>query len=146
MTATVKGAKSVGPRLSPTATDVMTINFTEDGLTAFGRVWYRGETVSVERGSADWEMTLDGEGYSWMDLDEDAQIDKWGVRMFRPGKWSGKSYDLDEEHLTDEDREVLAKVTTEPVLPDGTPVAATATPRTRGSKRRPTPPSLSLGN
>lgn len=141
-----RGAKPVGPRVSPDATDVVTVNFTEDGFTAFGNVWYRGQTVSVEKGTPDWELTLDGEGNSWMDLDEDAQIERYGRRMFRPGKWSGKSYDLDEDHLTDEDREVLAKVSTEPVTPDGAPVSGVPASRRRGSKRRSAPPAIPLGN
>jgi hypothetical protein len=136
----VRGEKAIGPHVSASANaaDVVTVNFTEDGFTAFGSVWYRGQTLSVERGTPDWEMTVNPEtGESWMDLDEDAQIEKYGQRMFRPGKWVGKSYDLSEDHLTEEDKALLAKATVGPVAPTGEPVdVPTATPRTRGSKRR----------
>ena len=142
MTATVKGSKSAGPHVSPNADEanVVTINFTEDGFTAFGNIWYRGQTVSVERGTPDWDMTVNpATGESWMELDEDTQIDRYGKRMFRPGKWTGKGYDLSEEHLTDEDKALLAKVgNTDPVTPTGTPVARGG----RGSRRKATQPPL----
>jgi hypothetical protein len=60
----------------------------EDGFTTLGRVWYRGEEISVEVGSEDWELTADpGTGRSWFDMGEDEQEERYGRVMFRPGPW-----------------------------------------------------------
>lgn len=92
--------------------NVVTINFVEDGMTALGWMWYRGETLTVEKGTEEWDRTLfengDGEQVSWMELDEDGQIERWGDRFFRVGKWSGKGFDLSDPDLTDEQKAVLA--------------------------------------
>lgn len=72
------------------------VHFLEDGFTAFGTVWYRGQEVEVLEGSDDWARTLDGEGNSWMVFSEDEQIDKYGKIMFRPGPWRGKDWNEEE--------------------------------------------------
>jgi hypothetical protein len=141
MTATRK-KKQAGPQVSPTANpdDVVTINFVEDGFTAFGAMWYRGQTLSVERGTEDWKSTEDVYGDSWLDLTEDDQIERYGRRMFRPGVWAGASFDLSEDHLTDEDRALLEKVAT-----TGSPAGVErkgAAARGRGSRRRTVAPPL----
>lgn len=87
-----------------------TINFVEDGLTAFSAVWYRGQELTLELGSPEWESTLNTEGKSWLELDEDEQLERWGVRYFRPGKWSGKGFDLDDPELTEEEKAALQAV------------------------------------
>jgi len=92
--------------------NVVTINFVEDGLTALGWSWYRGETLSIEKGTDEWDRTLfenaDGDQVSWMELDEDEQVERWGDRFFREGKWSGKGFDLSDPDLTPEQKAVLA--------------------------------------
>jgi len=135
MTAKVKGAKPIGPRVAKGATDVAVVNFVEDGFTAFGNVWYRGQTCSVERGTEDWGLTLDEEGKSWMEYDEDTQIYHYGRRMFRAGTWAGGAYDLDEPHLSDEDRETLERIAAAEAEPPRAPA-------TRGSRRRADRPPL----
>lgn len=94
--------------------NVVTVNFVEDGLTALGWTWYRGETLSVEKGTPEWELTQyerpDGEVISWLELDEDEQVERWGDRFFRPGKWSGKGFDLDDPELTEEQKATLRAI------------------------------------
>lgn len=96
------------------AENVVTINFVEDGMTALGWSWYRGETLTVEKGTEEWDRTLfenaDGDMVSWLELDEDEQIERWGDRFFRPGKWSGKGFDLDDPELTEEQKATLRAV------------------------------------
>lgn len=142
MTAT-KRTKQSGPVVSPKTDpkDVVSVCFTQDGFTAFGKIWYRGETLSLERGSDDWKMTENREGESWMDLDEEEQIDRYGERMFRPGKWTGAGYDTEDDTLTDEERARLRAATTEHVIEGGEAKAATAA-KGRGSRRRTVAPPL----
>lgn len=45
-----------------------------------GRTALRGEVVEVERSE-----TLDRAGNSWLDMDDDAQLSRWGVVRFRKG-------------------------------------------------------------
>lgn len=91
-------------------TQLVTINFVQDGMTAFGRIFYRGQELTIERGSAEWERTLDEEGNSWLEMDEDAQNDRWGERFFRPGKWTGKGFDVADPELTEEERATLLAI------------------------------------
>ena len=93
--------------------DVVTVNFVEDGLTAFQRVWYRGQELSIEKGTPEWEQTLDEDGNSWLELDENDQLDKWGVRFFREGKWAGRGFDLNDPNLTAEDKAALRAIETQ---------------------------------
>src|SRR5690349_2392184 len=94
--------------------NVVTVSFVEDGMTALGWSWYRGETLTVEKGTEEWDRTLyeneDGEQVSWLELDEDGQIERWGDRFFRPGKWAGKGFDLDDPELTEEQKATLRAV------------------------------------
>lgn len=71
---------------------VHVIHFVSDGLSGLGKLWYQGEELAVEEGSANWLETID-DGVSWITLNEDDQIEKWGERKFRTGVWSGKGYD-----------------------------------------------------
>jgi hypothetical protein len=74
--------------------DAILIHFLEDGFTAFGQVWYRGQEVEVAAGSQQYRDTCDRFGRSWLELrnDEFAQADRWGKVMFRSGPWPGKKY------------------------------------------------------
>lgn len=65
------------------------IHFVEDGLTALGRMFYRGEELTITEGTKEWEQTLNKHGESWVLLKSDyvAQIKKWGKEMFKPGPW-----------------------------------------------------------
>lgn len=59
------------------------IQFVDDGISAFGHVWVAGEVLSVEKDSPAYKVTLDFDGVSWLELDEDAQTARFGRRMFR---------------------------------------------------------------
>lgn len=63
------------------------IHFLEDGLTALGRVWYRGQELEVVQGGDAWQRTLDVNGESWLNQDENTQILLHGKVMFRRGPW-----------------------------------------------------------
>jgi hypothetical protein len=74
--------------------DSYLIHFVEDGHTAFGQVWYRGQELLVKKDSDQFKQTLtDPEDASttWLALDEYGQIRRWGRRVFRPGAWPGQS-------------------------------------------------------
>lgn len=93
-----KGRKDPEPEVeqiaSPGDQGNIIIHFLEDGLTALGKVWYRGDEVEFEPGSQAYQDTRDRLGRSWLDLrhDEFAQVERYGKVMFRNGPWPGKSY------------------------------------------------------
>jgi hypothetical protein len=68
------------------------IHFLEDGLTANGEVWRRGQEVEFVPGSRAYQDTCNRHGWSWLELryDEMAQVERFGKVMFRPGRWPGK--------------------------------------------------------
>lgn len=74
------------------------IHFVEDGLTAFGTVWHKGQELKMRSiqedgtytGDIDFMRTVDRNGKSWMDLDENAQTARWSKVFFRAGPWPGK--------------------------------------------------------
>lgn len=73
---------------------VITVEFLADGVTAWGRVYGRGDKVSVRKGEKSWNETLDRKKKSWLDLDEASQMARWGKLYFRiipnpPGKLKG---------------------------------------------------------
>jgi len=75
--------------------EVITFHVKEDGLTFNGKVWYRGEEGEFVVGSEAYNQTLDRNGNSWTDIigDEQAQYRKWGQRFLAPGPWTGLSYE-----------------------------------------------------
>jgi hypothetical protein len=113
------GRKDVEPEeLEPAATSGPTANivihFVDDGLTALGKVWRRGQELEFTPGSRAYHDTVDRSGQSWLELrgDEAAQQERYGRVMFRDGPWTGKGYDE------------IATATFEPLKPltsDGTP-------------------------
>lgn len=89
-----RGRKDSEPEAEPVADAAadgnLVVHFCEDGITALGKVWYRGEQrVFDQRAYRD---TCDRHGRSWLDLvdDEQGQIGRWGKVMFRRGPWPGK--------------------------------------------------------
>lgn len=70
------------------------IHFLEDGLTALGKVWYRGQELEFEPGSKAYKDTFNRHGKTWLELagNDFAQVDRWGKVMFRLGPWPGKAY------------------------------------------------------
>lgn len=82
------------PIQDPGATENIVIHFVEDGFTALGHVWYRGQVIEFEPGSQAYEDTRDRNGKSWLDLrdDDEGQYDHWDKIMFRSGPWRGRRY------------------------------------------------------
>lgn len=108
MAALYDNVASVVPKATYGAEDVVTINFVEDGLAAFGKVWRRGEELSVKRDTPEWEATCDRDGNSWMDLTDQQQFSRWGEVRFREGLWAGRPLTaIDDPALSDEDRAAL---------------------------------------
>ena len=94
MLAQERGHKDVDPIYEPEtavaaapAGEVIRIHFLEDGLTALGKVFYRGEELEFVVGSAAHKDTFDRLGRSWLDLrkDEFGQVDRFGKVMFAGG-------------------------------------------------------------
>lgn len=91
-----RGRKDVEPELvvpaQPGARDNIVIHFLEDGFTALGKVWYRGQEIEFEPNGPAYGDTCDRHGRSWLDLrdDEFAQVERYGKIMFRSGPWPGR--------------------------------------------------------
>lgn len=96
--ARMSGRKDVEPvaddLINPGDGNNILIHFLEDGFTALGKVWYRGQELEFEVGSQAHKDTYNRRGESWLDLrsDEFAQVDRWGKIIFRSGPWPGKTY------------------------------------------------------
>lgn len=120
-----------------TAEKSITVNFVEDGFTALGKVWYRGEELTVQKGSEDWDKTLTPSGVSWLELSESEQEERYGRRMFREGRWSGKKYEISDD-LTEEEKAKLLKANAER-FGDPLPGDVSAKPKRGRPPRRPTP-------
>lgn len=95
----------------PTIEGSVTINFVEDGLTLLGKVWFRGEELTVNPETRQWTECLLPNGRMILTLDEDEQIDRWGKRFFREGLWRGQRLDalLDDPELDDAEKAALLK-------------------------------------
>ena len=66
----------------PAEGETLLIHFTEDGLTAFGRVWYRGQELAIGPGHPRWP-----EAVGWITLDKAGQFARWGRQYFEHGPW-----------------------------------------------------------
>lgn len=73
--------------LADTEGESIRIHVVEDGFTAQGRVWYRGQELVFPIGSEVHEQTKDRLGQTWLDLDDSAQARRFGRVMFRKGPW-----------------------------------------------------------
>jgi hypothetical protein len=65
--------------------EAILIHFIEDGLTAFGQVWYRGQELEIGPSHPRWAEAL-----GWITLDRFAQIERWGKQKFDRGPWPGR--------------------------------------------------------
>lgn len=88
-------AETAEPELvapSPVAARKILIHFIEDGFTACGQVWVRGQELEFDVPGRAYESTKNRFGTSWLDLagDDFAQVDKYGKIFFRLGPWPGK--------------------------------------------------------
>jgi hypothetical protein len=61
------------------------IHFVEDGLTAFGKVWYRGEEIEIGPDHPRWAEAKD-----WVLLSKFQQYDRYGKQYFDQGPWPGQ--------------------------------------------------------
>jgi hypothetical protein len=69
------------------------IHIREDGFTACGRVWYRGQELEFTVGQPNWEDTKDIKGNSWVLQTESDQLRRYGRVMFGLGPWPGSEWD-----------------------------------------------------
>ncbi len=94
-----RGRKDPDPEYSPVGLPDgpgnIIIHILDDGFTALGQTWYRGQELEFEPGSAAYRDTCDRFGTSWLELrhDEFAQVEKYGKVLFRSGPWPGKTYE-----------------------------------------------------
>jgi len=82
------GARDPGPApvLPPSGRTVL-VHLVEDGLTAFGTVWMRGQEIEVAVGGPRW-----ADASRWILLNDRGQMQRYGRVMFRPGPWPGLGY------------------------------------------------------
>ena len=91
----------------PTAPRI--IHILSDGFTAFGKVWYRGQEITVVPDSDEWKATVDTQGLSWLNLSAQDQEIRYGRQVFGRGHWPYGGFDLTDPALSEEDREILAR-------------------------------------
>lgn len=93
------------PAVSSALGDYVTIHFREDGFSAWGQVWHRGQEITIQEGSPDWERTRDRTGFTWLDIrdDEAAQEQKYGKRYFASGPFVPRKGEKFEDFLVQED-------------------------------------------
>jgi hypothetical protein len=95
-----------------TGQDTILIHFLEDGFTALGEMWLRGQELEFVLPSEAYEATKDRNGKSWVDLarDEMLQARKYGKVMFRLGPWPGQPWPQDESGQKERQRNRKAPV------------------------------------
>jgi hypothetical protein len=91
------------PPAAPKDGEKVLIHVRQDGFTACGRVWYRGQELEFTVGAPNWQSTCDVHGKSWLLLSDVDQIRRYGEVMFGHGPWPGLSYD-DARSVAAEDR------------------------------------------
>lgn len=97
---------------NPTEDGALTIHFVDDGFTVLGKVWYRGEELTLVPGTPQWDLAPRYRGKMFADLDEFDQEEIWGRRFFRAGPWRGRRITEVEDSdvpLSDAERATLAK-------------------------------------
>lgn len=86
--------------------EIILFHVVRDGVTAFGDVWYRGQEIEIEVGTAAYKRTLDKNGDSWLDIvgDEEAQYIRWGERRFARGEFRPRPGERFEDALVSMDQ------------------------------------------
>jgi hypothetical protein len=134
--ALAEGKKDVVGELETAAPgpDNIVIHFLEDGLTALGQIWMRGQELEFARGGQAYQDTKDRNGWSWLSLvdDEFGQVSKWGRIMFRRGPWPGKTY-------RDGTYEILGQVTGGGTVPAPTQAELSVAEEAERARRRAAP-------
>lgn len=78
----------------PNGGENIVIHIVENGFTALGQIWFRGQELEFDPSGKAYADTRDKYGRSWLDLrgDESGQIERYGEVKFRAGPWTGRSY------------------------------------------------------
>lgn len=85
-------------------TDVIVFHVVQDGFTAFGRVWLRGQELRLT--PKHYEETKDRHGVSWVDTllnDQNAQYDRWGTVYIAPGPFRARPGEVFNDEVARED-------------------------------------------
>lgn len=94
----------------PKADGAITIHFIEDGFTALGKVWYRGEELTLVPGTKQYDEAPTRLGKVFALLDEFEQEEVWGRRIFREGPWRGKRLtEIEDPDMTEAERAALER-------------------------------------
>lgn len=84
--------------------DVVLIHVLEDGFTANGRVWYRGQEIEYTVGDQAYKDTCNIHGESWLELDAEGQFARFGKLMFNLGPWPGGEYENKKAQAAERER------------------------------------------
>lgn len=89
-----------------TPDDIIAFHFIEDGFSAWGEIWYRGQEVKIVKGSDAYNETVDREGNTWIDLVDKPgkQIARWKKIFLVPGPWEGEPWTDPKAKLAEERR------------------------------------------
>lgn len=88
--AAARAFENAPPVYQRTEGEAVLVHFIEDGLTAFGQVWFRGQEIEIGPGHPRWEQAR-----GWILLDRNGQIERYGKQYFAPGPWPGRRSYLD---------------------------------------------------
>lgn len=106
------------PPVKPKEKFDKTFHFLTDGVTAFGKVWYRGEEVRIVEGSREYGLAFNKLGDFIFNLTPMEQYVQWGEIRYAEGPWPYGGYEteglVDEEtgkpiELTESEKAALAK-------------------------------------
>jgi hypothetical protein len=64
------------------------IHFVRDGFCELGTVWYKGQELELEPGTAQYDSAK-----TWANLESSEQEEFYGDVYFRKGEWKGKNYE-----------------------------------------------------
>lgn len=81
------------PAVVEDASETILVHILEDGFSAHGQVWYRGQEIEYVKNETVYKDTLDRDGNSWLDLDPRGQMRRYGRVYFAPGPWPGVEYE-----------------------------------------------------
>jgi hypothetical protein len=79
--------------VNPPIPQTILIHILEDGFSAHGQIWYRGQEIEYITNEQVYYDTLDKFGNSWLGLDDSDQMRRYGRVYFRPGPWPGLHYE-----------------------------------------------------
>lgn len=71
-----------------------TIHFLVDGVTAFGRVFYKGEEVRIVEGTREYSLAFNIYGEFIFGKTPEEQIARWGVQRYGKGSWPYGGYEI----------------------------------------------------